>query len=147
MQSAANAFRTLFWFLQQAVTVGGLGATYFIIPFTILAALATVGFVRQASGTRRRLLSLIVGLPAIWVLVGLWGGVFWFDWAHHAAPNSRWIQYPPVAGLLFSFLAAAYFCFCLRGARVFALVYSLINIYFTVTMFFLSEMAVTGEWL
>jgi hypothetical protein len=147
MQTVATAFRAFFWFVYQTVTVGGLGAVYFFIPFAILAVLVAVGFVRQQAGTRRRLLSLVVALPAIWILMGLWGAVFWFDWAHPKTPNPRWITYPPLAALFLSLMAVAYFCIRLRGARTFAAAYGLINIYFTLSMYLLSEMAVTGDWL
>jgi hypothetical protein len=44
-------------------------------------------------------------------------------------------------------LGAILFSLQLRGARLFVLAYSVINLYFSLAMCLLAEMAVTGEWL
>jgi hypothetical protein len=148
MEAILGGLHAVVWFWYQAVTVGGLGIVYFIVPFVILVTFLVVGFPRRETGARRRLWGLIVGLPAIWLFTGFWGGVFWLDVSiRPLGSNAPWVEYPADAAPLLSLGVAGFFVWWLRGARLFALSYSVINIYFAIAMSFLSGMAVTGVWL
>ena len=67
MATASHALGVLLWFFMQAVTVGGLGAGFFFIPFFALATAAGVDFVRNNESMRRRLLLPIILLPSSWI--------------------------------------------------------------------------------
>ena len=142
----AQPFRVLLWFLQQAVTVGGLGVVWFAFPFLMLTIVAIILFSRQPGGAATRLMPLLVTLPAIWIFLGLWGSFFWADWAH-GVRNPHWIVEIESVGLYFFPVAAAFFVWGLPGARLFALVYAVINFYFTFAVAVLAGMAVGGVWL
>lgn len=148
MEPIIRAFGALVWFVYQAVIVGGLGAAYFIVPFAILAAVLAVTFSRMDPTARARLGGLLLSLPASWVFVGLWGGFFWVDLgARPVIRNPAWVEYPLDAIPLLFVVIVGVFTWRLRGARLFTLTYSLINMYFLLAIVFLSGMAVTGTWL
>jgi hypothetical protein len=88
-----------FWFVSQAVFVGGLGVVFFAAPFLLLLLGMIVGLRRAQAGSWRPLIPVIVGLPAIWIFVGLWGGAFWRDWIHHPPPSPHWVGYPIMVAL------------------------------------------------
>jgi hypothetical protein len=147
MGSVLSAVRALVWFIYQAVMVGGAGAAYFFVPFAILVGLAVIGFVRRDTDARQRIWIPVVLFPAIWILTGLWGGLFWCDWTGRHGPCPHWAEYPILIAPWLSLLAAVVFLTYQRGARLFLAGYSLINIYLTFAVSFVSGMAVTGIWL
>ena len=92
--------------------------------------------------------ALLAILPALWIFIGLWGGYFWLDWQHKPAVlNPNWVLYPINFGLWIYIACAAGLIAYLSGARLFATLFALLNLYFMVAMTFLASMAVTGTWL
>jgi len=144
MSELTAAFRIFFWFLSQAVFVGGVGFVYFIVPFLLLVAVLVRSYIQKKD--RQRLLPLIIVLPLIWIFLGLWGGFFWSE-PNHVSGNPAWVGYPlQVAPWLF-FLLIGFFLWRLKGARLFVVCYALINFYFSATMLLLAGMAISGDWL
>jgi hypothetical protein len=136
----------LLWFMLQSVTVGGLGVPFFLAPF--LALVAGLYFTwKKIAGDRGRLWVLLV-LPAIWILVGLLGGSYWVDWqATPVQTAPAWVKFLVNYGIFAFLIAAAAIIFYLKGARWFAFIWFLMNLYFMLSMTLLAGMAVTGVWL
>ena len=141
-----KAFSTFVWFLNQCVTVGGLGVQWFASGFVIVCVLLSTLYLRAPVEVRKRFLGLLV-LPLIWTFIGLWGAYFWLDWQKSGAHNPGWTQWPPMYGLWAFAIAALVVIVYARGGRLFAAVFSLANLYFMLGITLLSHMAVTGEWL
>jgi hypothetical protein len=138
----------LVWFLQQAITVGGLGAIYLVVPLAVCIVCLVVTFPRKDPAARRRLAPFLVALPILWILVGLWGQVFWCDWQHTTNQcGPAWKHAGPDVGLVLFLVTATTFIWRARGARWFAVAYTIVNAYFVFAMSVLSSMAVTGQWL
>ena len=102
-------FAIAIWFFYQALIVGGLGVVFFLVPFTVLVATLIFSFPRNDRGVQRRLFGLLVSLPAIWLFVALWGGLFWLQWPQPSARNPDWVQFPVIAGPVIMLLAAGFF--------------------------------------
>jgi hypothetical protein len=145
---ALNAFE---WFFHQSVTVGGLGSVFFWFPFLLLVS-GLVGAWKIAVTETRRLWILLT-LPAMWITTGLLGGYYWLDW--HPVPGQYvpmphsppWVEFSIRYGIFAFLLAGLITILYLRGARLFATVYFVVNLYFMIAMTFLAGMAVTGDWL
>ena len=90
---------------------------------------------------------MMLALPTIWILIGLWGGLFWFDAKVSKPPISDWYFFPLVTGLVAYLASVAFFAWRLKGLRWIAAGYSLLNLYFTLFMYALSAMAISGTWL
>ena len=136
------------WFLHQAIIVGGLGAVYFIVPLAAFLVGLVLTFPRKDAAARRRLPVFLIGLPVTWLLIGLWGGLYWCDWPHttnQCAPT--WKHNGPSIGMLLFVVTTGAFFWRARGARAFAVLYTIINAYFAFVMYVMSGMAVTGVWL
>jgi hypothetical protein len=58
-----RALGALLWFFKHAVTVGGLGAAHFLIPFLALTATLVFDFVRDNKSMKRLLLPIILLPP------------------------------------------------------------------------------------
>ena len=145
MASPVSAFHALLWFLREAIEAG-LGNVYFAVALITLAAALVFTFPRDGAFARRRLIAPLVILPAIWLFVGYWGGLFWRS-RDPALHYGDWVQYPGMVGPFLLVLVAAFFIWRLDGARLFVGTYALINLYFTAALSFMSLMAVTGDWL
>jgi len=141
-----RALRAFIWFFVQSLNVGGLGYHFFWVPFLVLVVGLVITW-KMSSVDRRRLWILLI-LPVLWILTGLLGGCYWVDWAR--VP----VQYPPpwvlyalnfniLSFLLIGLISVVF----LKGARWFASIYFVVNLYFMIAMTFLSSMAVTGDWL
>jgi len=86
--------------------------------------------------------------PAIWIFVGLWGGYFWVDTQTFPfVPNPEWVINAIGVSLLIFLLSGLGTIAYLRGARWFAAIYFVINLYFMLAISFSSSMAITGNWL
>ncbi len=141
MDHIQGAFRAFAWFLSQ--TVGGL---VFWIPFLLLVY-GLFGALK-ISVTESRQLWILLTLPAIWILTGLLGGYYWVDWQHVPVQHSPpWVQLIVSYSIFVFLLAGLATILYLRGARAFASIYFLLNLYFMIAMWFLAGMAVTGNWL
>jgi|SRR5712664_3634372 len=141
-----RALHAFTWFFGQSLNVGGLGYHFFWVPFLVLVcwtydhlenvigrsspALDTSdpSCVVDFDGVARRILLGRLGTRAgsIFSLVG---------------PSRVKLQHT-----FFSSDRLGKYHF-LKGARWFASICFVINLYFMIAMTFLSEMAVTGDWL
>ncbi|MEH2480182.1 magnesium-transporting ATPase (P-type) [Nitrobacteraceae bacterium AZCC 2146] len=146
MLPVASAFRAFVWFLWQSSIVGGLGSLFFWVPFLLLVAGLFGAW--KISEIERKQLWILLTLPAIWILVGLLGGYYWVDWQHVPMQRSPpWVQFIVGYGIFAFLVVGLATIIYLKGARWFASVYFVINLYFMLTMTFLASMAVTGNWL
>ena len=141
-----KAVWTFLWFIEQCVTVGGLGAAWFGAGFALICVLLIILFARAPADVRQKFPPLLI-LPLLWTFIGLWGGYFWLDWQKPGAHNPAWTGWPAFYGLWVYALAAIILIIGARGGRLFATVFSLANFYFMFGMTLLSQMAVTGAWL
>jgi hypothetical protein len=138
--------RAFAWFLSQSVNVGGIGPIFFWPPFLALVAGLVITW-KISSIDRRRLWILLI-LPVLWILTGLLGGYYWVDWARLPVQYPPpWVLYALNFNILSFLLIGLVSIIFLKGARWFASICSVINLYFMVAMTFLSAMAVTGDWL
>lgn len=147
MQHILSVLSIPLWFIFQGVIVGGIGVLYFAVPFIILAILMYLGWRRAPREARSKLWIPIVVLPAIWLVQGWWAGIFWFEWAPGVQPAEAWVSYPLLAGLLCTLVLIPFFVIHGRGARMFLVSYSIINLYFELICLVMSLMAVSGQWL
>lgn len=91
---------------------------------------------------------LLAAMPTMWIFVGLWGSYFWKDpRSFPFVPHPEWVTYVIVVSLLTFLLYGLGTIAYLRGARWFAAIYFVINLYFMLALSFLSAQAVTGDWL
>lgn len=140
-------FAAFEWFLWQSTVVGGLGALWFWIPFVAILG-AMVWAYQRSEPVEYWKLSLLAGLPLLWIFMGLWGGYFWLDWQKKPfIPNPGWVIYPVKFGLWLFIAYALGMIVYLRGIRLPVALFALLNLYFMLAISFLAGMAVTGNWL
>lgn len=139
------AMTWLFFLTSLEIFAERMGPIVALIVLGLCISLAVV-FVCLAPEKRRRLLGLVVSLPVLWLLIGLWGGVFRYPDLHTDQPlhDLGWQSFPPLIGLVLFFSFAAIYIRRVPVARVFAVGYSLVNTYFAVVMCLLSVMAING---
>ena len=136
------------WFLSLQAILFGLiveyGAGYLFLPLLIAAVIA---FRRIGKDERAKTYPLLIALPAVSALCLVWAAIFYFDPARGRPPNPEWVGlallFTPWLVLLFG----ALFIVRLERVRVFALLYSVVNLYAAVIICFVALMAVTGSWL
>ena len=130
------------WFLWSSVQ----NAVVWVPLIALLLALF-IAYRRSEPLDRRRYLLLLIP-PALWIFVGLWGSYFWIDLQKKPfVPNPGWVH-PVIAVNLAAFLLSGIgLIIYLRGARVFATIYLIINLFFVLAMSLLASMAITGTWL
>ena len=136
------------WFLSLEASLFGLivefGGAYLFLPVLVAAVMT---FYRIDRAERPATYPLLIVLPAISLLVIVWAAIFYFDPDRGRPANPPWVGlsllFTPWLVLLFGTL----FTLRLRRARVFALLYSLVNLYAAVVICFVALMAVTGSWL
>ncbi|MDB5597396.1 MAG: hypothetical protein JWM36_4357 [Hyphomicrobiales bacterium] len=84
----------------------------------------------------------------MWIIIGLLGGYYWGNWQHiPAQPSPPWVKFVVAYGIMAFLPIGLATIVYLKGARLFASIYFLINSYFMLSMSLLSSMAVTGDWL
>lgn len=139
------AMTWLFFLTSLEIAAERMGPVVALIVLGLCVALAVV-FVRLASEQRRKLMVLVVALPALWFLIGLWGGVFRYPdlSTHPPLHDPGWQSFPPLIGLCLFFSFAAIYIRRVPVARVFTVGYSVVNAYFAVIMCLLSVMAING---
>lgn len=145
MDEWSRTFSTFLWFVKQTVTVGGLGSIWVAVPLAILVIVMIWKFPKEA-GVQKRLWPLLL-LPALWVGVGLWGARFWLDWQNAEELHPDWMLWPAEYSLAVGGLIALGVIIFAARARLFALSFSIVNLYFLLSMSFLASMALTGVWL
>jgi hypothetical protein len=146
MQSIWRVCRILLGFVWEAAYVGGLGFTYFVVPFLIAVGLLLFTFMKQDAASRKALLPPILILPTIWICMGLWDGFFFVD-LRHPVSNPAWVGHALTVAAALFIVATGFYIWRLAGARLFVIGYALMNLYFTIAMWFLGEMAISGDWL
>jgi hypothetical protein len=126
--------------------VGGLGWPFFLFPF--LAFVAGLYFTWKKAAIDKRRLWILLALPVIWILIGLLGGFYWLDTSQVPVKVSpAWVKFIVNYGIIAYLIAGAALVFHLKGARWFAFIWFLINLYFMLSMTLLSSMAINGVWL
>ena len=136
------------WFLSLQSTLFGLiveyGGAYLFLPILIAAVIA---FRRIDKDKRSKTYPLLIALPAISVLAIVWAAIFYFDPRQGGPANPEWVGitllFTPWLVLLFGTL----FILLLPRVTLFALLYSVVNLYAAVIVCFVALMAVTGSWL
>ena len=136
------------WFLSLQSTLFGLiveyGGAYLFLPFLVAAVIA---FRRIDKDKRPKTYPLLITLPAISALALVWAAIFYFDPTRGRPANPEWVGvtllFTPWLVLLFGTL----FILLLPRVTLFALLYSVVNLYAAVIVCFVALMAVTGSWL
>jgi hypothetical protein len=137
-----RALATLYWFLKLS-----LSSVWVLIPLLLLCV-ALVVVHQRAEPIQYRKYWLLAVLPAIWMFVGLWAGMFWVEWQKFpVVPNPRWVISVIWASAAAFLLSGIGTILIFREARLFATIYFAINLYFMAAMYFLARMALTGDWL
>jgi hypothetical protein len=136
------------WFLSLQSTLFGLivefGGAYLFLPFL---AGAVIAFRRIDKNKRPKTYPLLIALPAISALAIVWAAIFYFDPTTGRPANPEWVG----VALLFTpwlvLLLGTSFVLLLPHVRLFALLYSVVNLYAAVIVCFIALMAITGSWL
>lgn len=90
----------------------------------------------------------LVALTTVWAFIGLWGAYFWLDLGKQPITrNPAWVSWPSEFGLWAFIALAAALIFYLKNGRIFAMLFTALNLYFVLGMSLLAAMAVTGKWL
>src|SRR5262245_2027040 len=130
-----NAMR---WYLMLTF---GRATPYFLGVLGVAALVVMLfSFPRGSSFRKRRLIGPLVSLPAIWLLAGVIGEMFW---RAHPAPLTAY-EFLLAPGL--SLLVAGFYVWRLEGARLFTIAYGVVNLQLTVLSSLLMAMGVTGAW-
>ncbi len=136
------------WLLSLQATLFGLivefGAGYLFLPVLIAAVIA---FRRIDKDKRPKTYPLLIALPAISALAIVWAAIFYFDPASGRPANPEWVGLTLLFTPWLVLLVGALFILLLRRVRLFALLYSVVNLYAAVVICFVALMAVTGSWL
>jgi hypothetical protein len=135
-----------FFFLTSLEIVAERMGPVFTLVLLGLCVLPAVMFVRLAPERRRRLIALVVALPALWLLIGLWGSVLRYPDLASDPPvhDPGWQSFPPLFGLILFFCFAIIYIRRVPVGRAFAVSYSLVNAYFAVMMCLFSVMVING---
>ncbi len=126
-----------------------LGIFFQALPFFAIGLIAWKLFARRIVFPRKEILSqkTLVGLffclPAIWILIGLWGAAFFRDVHRSLPPNPEWALNVPVLVLPLEAILGVLFVWHLRSARAFSVAYAVINLYFAVAVAIVSTLAMT----
>jgi hypothetical protein len=133
--------------------IGPATGTLFLILFRIGVILfpgAIIGalllFQRVDEDARSRLTTLLLFFPAIWLFVVVWGVLFAVK-PSGTTINPPWVSAPIVVAPWLLLLSAIVFFVVQRGARLFALLYSVVNLYFLVALSLFAGMAISWTWL
>src|SRR5262245_24476225 len=97
-----------------------------LFPGAVIGALLV--FQRVSEDVRSKLTLLLLFFPTIWLFVVLWGALFAVN-PRGTAVNPAWVSAPILVAPWLLLLSAAVFSIAQRGARLFALLYSLVNLY------------------
>lgn len=92
----------------------------------------------------RSFLPLIV-LPAIWVLLAIWAGIFWAP--HIIADPPLWRTLPVTSAYPLFLACTLYLVWRLPDLRVVTVAFAFSNLSFVTRVLFVAGMAVTGIWL
>ena len=134
--------------LSLQATLFGLivesGGAYLFLPILFAAAIT---FFRIDRDKRRATYPLLIALPAISVLTIVWGLIFYFDPTSGRPENPPWVGFSLLFAPWLVLLLGTLFILRLHDATLFALLYTIVNLYAVVVVTFIALMAVTGSWL
>jgi hypothetical protein len=136
-----------FFFLTSLEIVAERMGPVFTLILLALSILApAVMFMRLAAERRRRLIAFVFALPALWLLIGLWGSVLRYPDLSSEPPvhGPGWQIFLPPVGLILFFCFAAIHIRRVPVGRAFAVSYLLVNTYFAVMMCLFSVMVISG---
>ena len=136
------------WLLSLQAILFGLivefGGAYLFLPVLFGAVIA---FRRIDKDKRPKTYPLLIALPAISALALVWAAIFYFDPASGRPANPEWVGFTLLFTPWLVLLVGALFILLVRRVRLFALLYSIVNLYAAVVVCFVALMAVTGSWL
>ena len=126
-----------------------LGGFYIFIPFAVLIVVCIVQAARLPTNEKRKLAIAIFALPIFWVFAALWGGFFFIEPNRGVQPDwvAAWVGLPLLAMPIFYVIDCFVVALRLPESGVFLLPYAIVNLYFVITVSFISMMAVGGTWL
>jgi hypothetical protein len=132
----------LAWFFKLSVA-------YSIVWIALALLVVAIGVTLARSGPIERWKYWLLGLlPAMWILVGLWGGYFWLHWERRPLiHNPDWVKWPLLPAVAVFVVIGGALIVYLKGIRIPVTLFFLLNLYFMLMMTFLASMAVTGTWL
>lgn len=139
-QEIAATYMSLCWFISMS----SMNLLHPIMPFAIIlpALLAFLPYRFLKDPFAKKSIAL---MPAFWVIIGLWGGIFRdrknsTDWPHS-------IQYFVIFVFAVFLIYGIYCCFKNKGHRIPTMVFFAANIYFALFVSFCALMSITGDWL
>ena len=115
-----------------------------LFPGAVIGALLM--FQRVDGDVRSKLGVLLLFFPCIWLFVVVWGVLFAVNPAGRTV-NPAWVSAPIFVAPWLLLLSAVVFSVVQRGARLFALLYSVVNLYVLVAVSLFAGMAMSGTWL
>jgi hypothetical protein len=139
-QEIAATYMSLCWFISMSAS----NLLHPIMPFAIilpvLLAFLPYRFIKDFYVRKS-----IALMPAFWVIIGLWGGVFRDQKNPSDWPN--FVVYFVVFVLAVFLIYGIYCCFKNRGYRIPTIIFFAVNIYFALFVSLCAVMSITGDWL
>jgi hypothetical protein len=136
-----HALSGFLWFLSLAVTGAGFIPTGIILVALVVAGLLSY---RRGDYAERGHISILLVLPLPWIFIGVWGA--W--WFYSGGPrNPDWVNLPVGIGVVVEILLIVGLVYWLRGIRLVAAIFCLLNLYLLLAMAFIASMAISGTWL
>ena len=136
------------WFLSLQSTLFGLivesGGAYLFLPVLFGAVIA---FRRIDKDKRRKTYPLLIALPAVSMLAIVWAAIFYQQPNAGTPANPEWVGIVLLFTPWLVLLLGTLFVLLLPRVTLFALLYSIVNLYAAVIVCFVALMAVTGSWL
>jgi hypothetical protein len=136
-----HAMVDFLWFLSSTTVRAGL------IPLIIIACVVAVAALlgRRLSDYRERK-SIVFFVGAFFVVsIFVWLWSKWW-WQRDGMPNPDWVEYPMVLALIFQLVLSVWLVWQLRGMRLFAAAFSVMNLYFALWMSFFALMSINRDY-
>jgi hypothetical protein len=115
---------------------------WFWVPFSAIIV-ALLWAYRRSKPIEHWKLALLMVLPLMWVVFGV---VPDFDWGQkHLTRDPDWILYPAASVILVYLACAIGLVAYLRGARLFASLFALLNLYFMLHLSLLAIISYSGQ--
>src|SRR5262245_36307814 len=111
-----------------------------LILFPGAVVVALLMFQRVSEDVRSKLGVLLLFFPGIWLFVVVWGVLFAVN-PRGTTVNPAWVSAPIFVAPWLLLLSAVVFSIVQRGARLFALLYSVVNLYVLVALSLFAGMA------
>jgi hypothetical protein len=124
----------------------GTGSAYGFYAFITLVALLILGVVLCGASVRGKLIVPLVVLPAIPIIVGMWGVCFSVN-PQGSDTNPGWVGLPVIAAPWLCLIAGGFFVWRTPSGWLFTVSYSLINFYVCSYISFIAVMSISGTWI